>query len=192
MKCLRALKCAWLMFWCWGMQAYIGFRSSIWSFNQVVAAWEPVMEPWDIILKMDANPSPLVSAVPHPWTDNSLMGIQCSSWLLHISIATVASIHGMTVHKHMRCCRGPTASAVYLQIVLPPGCIWGPAWHPSDGEEHERGAAPDPGLCRCQLCGCSHPGVEGPAWRSGQPYSSCAWPAHLTNQACDSMSRLGS
>ncbi len=58
------------------MQAYIGFRSSIWSFNQVVAAWEPVMEPWDIILKMDANPSPLVGAVTHPGTDNSFIEIQ--------------------------------------------------------------------------------------------------------------------
>ena len=45
------------------MQAYIGFRSSIWSFNPVVAAWEPVMEPWDIILKLDVNPTPLVK---HP------------------------------------------------------------------------------------------------------------------------------
>ncbi len=55
-----------MMFCCWGMQVYIGFRGSSWSFNQVVAAWEPVMEPWDIILKMDANPSPLVGAVTHP------------------------------------------------------------------------------------------------------------------------------
>ena len=56
------------------MQAYIGLRSNTWSFNQVVAAWEPVMEPWDIILKMDANPSPLVGAVTY--TDCSLNGIQ--------------------------------------------------------------------------------------------------------------------
>ena len=42
------------------MQAYIGFCSSIWSFNPIVAAWEPVMEPWDIILKLDANPNTLV------------------------------------------------------------------------------------------------------------------------------------
>ena len=42
------------------VQAYIGFRSSIWSFNPVVAAWEPVMEPWDIILQLDVNPTPLV------------------------------------------------------------------------------------------------------------------------------------
>lgn len=46
------------------MQAYIGFRSSIWSFNPVVAAWEPVMEPWDIILKLDVNPTPLVTCLP--------------------------------------------------------------------------------------------------------------------------------
>ena len=71
------------------------------------------------------------------------------------------------------------------QIGLDAGCIWGTAWHPPDSEEHKRGPAPDPGLCRCQLCGCSHPGVEEPAWRSGNLHSSYAWPAHLTNQACD-------
>lgn len=50
------------------MQAYIGFRSSIWSYNAGVTAWEPLMEPWDIILKLDSNPNPLVSPGPevHP------------------------------------------------------------------------------------------------------------------------------
>ena len=73
------------------MQAYIGFRSSIWSFNQVVAAWEPVMEPWDIILKMDANPSPLVGAVTYFRIDSNIMGTLISSWLLRISFAFTAS-----------------------------------------------------------------------------------------------------
>lgn len=61
---------------CFGVQAYIGFRSSIWSFNPVVAAWEPVMEPWDIILKLDVNPSPLV---PPNCLVQDFTNLHCSS-----------------------------------------------------------------------------------------------------------------
>ena len=42
-------------------QAYMGFCSSMWSFNPVVSAWEPVMEPWDLIVTMASNPNPLVT-----------------------------------------------------------------------------------------------------------------------------------
>ena len=37
------------------MQAYLGLRLAVWSFNVPVQHWEPVIEPWDGIVKCDAN-----------------------------------------------------------------------------------------------------------------------------------------
>ena len=38
-------------------QAYLGVRLSVWSYNALVTAWEPVLEPWDVIAKADLNSS---------------------------------------------------------------------------------------------------------------------------------------
>lgn len=39
------------------MQASLGLRSSLWSYNPMLIAWEPVIEPWDVIIKLDSNRS---------------------------------------------------------------------------------------------------------------------------------------
>ncbi|KAK9834254.1 hypothetical protein WJX81_000411 [Elliptochloris bilobata] len=39
------------------MQAYLGVRLSVWSYNALVTTWEPVLEPWDVIAKADLNSS---------------------------------------------------------------------------------------------------------------------------------------
>ena len=44
------------------MQFYCGISVSAWSFNPVVSAWEPLLESWNLIVKMDANKSPTVSS----------------------------------------------------------------------------------------------------------------------------------
>ncbi len=47
-------------------QAYLGVRLSVWNYNALVAAWEPVLEPWDVIAKLDLNSSTTVRALaPH-------------------------------------------------------------------------------------------------------------------------------
>ena len=41
-------------------QAYVGVLMSAWSYNALIAAWEPILEPWNLILKADLNTSPMV------------------------------------------------------------------------------------------------------------------------------------
>ncbi len=48
-----------------GCQAYLGVRLSVWSYNALVTAWEPVLEPWDVIAKLDLNSSATVRASLH-------------------------------------------------------------------------------------------------------------------------------
>ena len=45
------------------MQAYLGIHISAWSFNPVIPAWEPILESWNLIIKLDANSSAAVR--PH-------------------------------------------------------------------------------------------------------------------------------
>lgn len=51
-------------------QFYCGIQVSAWSFNSTIPAWEPVLESWDLIVKVDANstgkvrPSPVIFQLP--------------------------------------------------------------------------------------------------------------------------------
>ena len=38
----------------------MGVLVSAWSYNTLISAWEPILEPWDLILKLDINTSSLV------------------------------------------------------------------------------------------------------------------------------------
>ena len=42
------------------LQAYIGVHMSAWSYNNLIQAWEPILEPWNVILKADMNTGSLV------------------------------------------------------------------------------------------------------------------------------------
>lgn len=44
------------------MQAHLGVRACAWTYNAVITAWEPLIEPWDLILKLESNSSPFVRA----------------------------------------------------------------------------------------------------------------------------------
>jgi hypothetical protein len=46
------------------VQAYVGVLVSAWSYNALIAAWEPILEPWDLILKADLNSSPMARLSP--------------------------------------------------------------------------------------------------------------------------------
>ena len=37
------------------LQAYAGLQTSLWSYNSQIRSWEPVMEPWNTIIKLEAN-----------------------------------------------------------------------------------------------------------------------------------------
>ena len=39
---------------------------SAWSYNALIAAWEPILEPWDLILKADLNTSAHGASLPLP------------------------------------------------------------------------------------------------------------------------------
>lgn len=42
------------------LQAYMGVVISAWSYNALIQAWEPILEPWNLIFKMDVNSSAMV------------------------------------------------------------------------------------------------------------------------------------
>ena len=51
------------------LQAHLDVQISIWSFNAVNASWEPVMEPWGLLTKLELNRSP--KACPETWNLSS-------------------------------------------------------------------------------------------------------------------------
>ena len=55
------------------LQLYCGIQISAWSYNAAISAWEPVLESWDLIVKVDANQQETVSSVssrPCLWIDD--------------------------------------------------------------------------------------------------------------------------
>ena len=44
--------------------------TSLWSYNQSLNVWEPIMEPWQLLLHMDTNPNPYSSAGIAPGTSS--------------------------------------------------------------------------------------------------------------------------
>lgn len=57
------------------MQAYMGVLTSAWSYNAVIQAWEPILEPWKLIVKMDMNTSGIV----RPISASSCLLMLCTS-----------------------------------------------------------------------------------------------------------------
>ena len=45
------------------VQAYLGFKLGVWSYNGAVKHWEPVVEPWDVIAQCAANYGSRVGAL---------------------------------------------------------------------------------------------------------------------------------
>ena len=43
------------------LQAHMHIQISIWSFNSVIESWEPVMEPWGLLTKLELNRAAEVS-----------------------------------------------------------------------------------------------------------------------------------
>ncbi len=41
----------------------MGVLTSAWSYNAVIQAWEPILEPWKLIVKMDMNTSGIVRPI---------------------------------------------------------------------------------------------------------------------------------
>ena len=48
------------------MQAHLDVQISIWSFNSVIESWEPVMEPWGLLTKLELNRQSEVNTISLP------------------------------------------------------------------------------------------------------------------------------
>lgn len=47
---------------CGVKRCFAYLTTSLWSYNQSLEVWEPIMEPWQLLLHMDINPNPHRSA----------------------------------------------------------------------------------------------------------------------------------
>ncbi len=41
----------------------MGVLTSAWNYNAIIQAWEPILEPWKLIFKMDINTSGIVRPI---------------------------------------------------------------------------------------------------------------------------------
>ena len=48
------------------LQAYAGLQTSLWSYNAQIRSWEPVMEPWNTIIKLESNATETVRCLRAP------------------------------------------------------------------------------------------------------------------------------
>jgi len=60
---------------CGVCRCFAYLTTSLWSYNQSLDVWEPIMEPWQLLLHMDTNPNPYSSAGIAPGT--SSVQLQC-------------------------------------------------------------------------------------------------------------------
>ena len=83
------------------MQAYIGVHTSAWSYNSLIQAWEPILEPWNLIMKADMNTGAMVCS--HLGVDFECFlstGLACSNevsgWLMVVRMITkLASLQNL-------------------------------------------------------------------------------------------------
>ena len=75
------------------VQAYIGVHTSAWSYNSLIQAWEPILEPWNLIMKADMNTGAMVCS--HLRVDFECFlsaGLACnnevSGWLMVVRMIT--------------------------------------------------------------------------------------------------------
>jgi hypothetical protein len=45
------------------LQAHVCVHMSAWSYNSLIQAWEPILEPWNLLLKADMNTGSMVSFI---------------------------------------------------------------------------------------------------------------------------------
>jgi hypothetical protein len=59
------------------VQAYLGFKMGVWSYNGAVKHWEPVVEPWDVIAQCAANYGSRVGVPSGAWYPPLCVGGGC-------------------------------------------------------------------------------------------------------------------
>ncbi|KAK9908805.1 hypothetical protein WJX75_003140 [Coccomyxa subellipsoidea] len=68
-------------------RAYMGVLTSAWSYNAVIQAWEPILEPWKLIVKMDMNTSGIMA---HGVAPGANVSVKSTSELMRITLAYAA------------------------------------------------------------------------------------------------------
>ncbi|KAK9815130.1 hypothetical protein WJX73_008307 [Symbiochloris irregularis] len=68
-------------------QAYLGVAVGIWSFNAPVGAWEPMLEPWNLILNADINTS---QQAANGVTPGAHLHLKSTSEMMRLTVAYAA------------------------------------------------------------------------------------------------------
>lgn len=76
------------------VQAYLGFKMGVWSYNGAVKHWEPVVEPWDVIAQCAANYGSRVGVPAGAWypplcggVAACMCGVQGAVWCAYAALA---------------------------------------------------------------------------------------------------------
>ncbi|KAK9819963.1 hypothetical protein WJX72_004515 [[Myrmecia] bisecta] len=92
------------------MQAYMGFTTSLWSYNATITAWEPVIEPWDLIVKADTNTTSSPAFGISPGTHITM---KSTSETVYITLAYAAINSCLGAVVEWRALHGPQGGEAY-------------------------------------------------------------------------------
>lgn len=164
------------------MQLYCGIHISAWSYNPTITAWEPVLESWDLIVKVDANHDPQVRLVWSCKLDShrfvsSLLHLEfchdrpCKKCLCKTDVIQHSHLAEVIVNT-LRPSFGSdetiwTSSAPPpANLIITAGFPRRRSWYTCLSQEHQRDCARDTGLCCGHKCTHLPLGVERIGFRS--------------------------
>ena len=103
-------------------------RLSVWSYNALVTAWEPVLEPWDVIAKADLNSSAAPTLGVPPGLHLSVKSTSDRARLTLAYAAVSAALRALRQWVRagrggaMRTCRAWVLGAVAFSAMPPSAC----------------------------------------------------------------------
>jgi vacuolar protein sorting-associated protein 13A/C len=89
------------------VQAYMGVRLGVWAYHRALRHWEPVVEPFDVIGKCDANTGAATAAGIDPGVN---LTVKSSSEMVHTTLAFSHAATLLAAHAEWRALRAARAA----------------------------------------------------------------------------------